>query len=141
MKYVLLAIFASFCFITAAQAQNEGLDIVTEPLCFTVRNEAPFKVYGNFATDYYTNAEGIKARHRSNFRLEEAGNKDENGTAMDAAEFCSYGPFLPERKLELTIRTVVPVFSCKTKIDQGEIVIKGHRKPEGGTETWAECYL
>jgi hypothetical protein len=38
------------------------------------------------------------------------------------------------------LRTLVPVFSCKTRIDQGEIVIKGHRKPEGGAETWAECF-
>lgn len=126
-----------------AFAQNENLDIVKEPICFAVRNQAPYKVYGNFATDNYITAEGIKARHRSNFRLDEPGTKDEKGNPTDAAEFCSYGPFLPNRMLELTLRTLVPIFSCKTKIDQGEIIIKGHRKegPDGGTETWAECYL
>src|SRR5690606_36219364 len=127
----------------AAQAQDMGSqpDIVSEPICFKVRSEAPYKVYGNFITDFYVTPDGSRARHRSNFRLEEAGTKDpKTGEAMDEAEFCSYGPFLPDRKLELVIRTLVPIFSCKTKIDQGEIVIKGLRKPEGGTDTYAECY-
>lgn len=116
-------------------------EIVKDPICFTVRNEAPYKIYGNFITDYYTTPNGTQARHRSNFRLEEAGAKDEKeGFPTDKAEFCSYGPFMEGRRLELVLRTLVPIFSCKTKIDQGEIVIKGYRKPEGGTETWAECF-
>jgi len=114
---------------------------VKDPICFKLRNEAPYKVYGDFRTDYFIGTDGTKARHRSNFRLDEAGATDpEKGFPTDMAEFCSYGPFLPERKLLLTLRTLIPIFSCKTRIDQGEIVIKGYRKPEGGTETWAECY-
>jgi hypothetical protein len=105
-----------------------------------VKNEAPYKVYGNFITDYYTAPDGSRARHRSNFRLDEPGSKDAEGNPADAAEFCSYGPFLPGRKLELVLRTLVPIFNCQTRIDQGPIVIKGFRKPEGGTETYAECY-
>ncbi len=116
-------------------------EIVNEPICFILRNEAPYKVYGSFSTDYYTRADGVRARHRSNFRLEEAGTTDEKeGYPLDAAEFCSYGPFYPDRKLDLTLRTLVPIFSCKTRIDQGDIIIQGHRKPEGGTETKALCY-
>ncbi|MCE7886728.1 MAG: hypothetical protein DYH13_04395 [Alphaproteobacteria bacterium PRO2] len=125
-------------FLIAAPAQAQ--EIVQEPLCFGVRNEAPYKVYGNFGTDYYVAEDGTKARHRSNFRLDEPGSVDEEGYPSDRAEFCSYGPFYPDRKLEIVLRTLVPVFSCKTRIDQGEIVIKGHRKPEGGAETWAECF-
>lgn len=121
---------------STAQAQ----EIVQEPLCFAVRNEAPYKVYGNFVTDYYVAADGTKARHRSNFRLDEPGSVDEEGYPSDQAEFCSYGPFYPDRKLEIVLRTLVPIFDCKTRIDQGEIVIKGERKPEGGTNTWAECF-
>ncbi len=134
-----IAFLTIFC--APAWAQNENLDIVSEPICFNVRNEAAYTVTGSFQTDYYTRPDGIRARHRSNFRLGEAGAKDDKGAPADVAEFCSYGPFLPERKLTLTIRTLVPVFSCKTKVDQGEIVIKGKKKPEGGTDTWAECFL
>jgi len=123
-------------------AQNEDLDIVSEPICFEVRNEAEYSVTGSFQTDFYTRGDGIRARHRSNFRLQAAGSvDDETDLPSDRAEFCSYGPFLPDRKLSFTLRTLVPIFACQTRVDQGEIVIKGKRKPEGGTETWAECYL
>jgi len=126
-----------FLFAPIAHAQ----EIVQEPICFTVRNEAPYKVYGSFITDYYTRPDGRKERHKSNFRLEEVGAvHEEKGYPLDVAEFCSYGPFYPERKLEFVLRTLVPIFNCKTSIELGEIVIKGHRKPEGGTKTWAVCY-
>ncbi len=134
----LIAVFLPF----PAAAQQAGPDIVAEPICFAVRNEAPYKIYGSFITDLYTNTEtGSKARHRSNFRLDVPGSTDEKtGNPTDKSEFCSYGPFFPGRKLEMTLRTLVPIFSCQTRIDRGEIVIKGKRKPEGGTETWALCH-
>jgi len=124
-----------------AQAQRPDGEIVQEPLCFIVRNEAPYKVLGSFVTDYYTVESGSRRRHKSNFRLDEAGAVHETeGYPLDMAEFCSYGPFYPERKLEFVIRTLIPIFTCITRIDQGDIVIKGYRKPEGGTNTWAECF-
>ena len=141
MRFLITFIAATLLFPVIASAQNENLDISAEPICFIVRSEAPYKTYGSFRTEFFTREDGIRARHTSNFRLEETGALDEKGRPADKAEFCSYGPFLPGRKLEFTLRTLVPIFSCKTKIDQGEIVIKGFRKPEGGTETWAECYL
>lgn len=145
MKSLYIALFCAFVIVSnAVMAQEEpappALDIVDEPICFIVRNEAPYKVYGSFITDYYVAEDGTRARHRSNFRLDEPGSMAEDGTPADRAEFCSFGPFLPDRKLELVIRTLVPIFDCKTRIDQGEIVIKGYRKPEGGTNTYAECY-
>jgi hypothetical protein len=133
---ILLAIAVLLVSALPAHAQ----EIVSEPICFAIRNEAPYKVYGNFGTDLYTAEDGSQARHRSNFRLDEPGSVDDEGYPSDRAEFCSYGPFYPDRKLEIVLRTLVPIFNCKTRIDMGEIVIKGHRKPEGGTETWAECF-
>lgn len=96
--------------------------------CFNVINQAPYTVLGTMITDVYVNENGQAARHRSNFNLE----------AGHASEFCTYGPFYEGGKLELVIRTLVPVFSCKTRVD-GDIVIHGRRKPEGGTDTWAVC--
>lgn len=136
MKLFFAIIIGLLYIPAAAQAQ----EITAEPQCFMVRSEAPYKVYGSFVTDYYTTPTGSRARHRSNFRLEPAGTLHEDGYPLDRAEFCSYGPFYPDRKLELVIRTLIPVFSCKTRIDQGEIVITGTRKPEGGTITTAACY-
>lgn len=137
MRAAILFIAILF-FPLLAQAQ----EITKEPICFTVKNTAPYKVYGSFVTDYYTMPDGSRRRHTSNFRLDAAGDKDpKEGYPTDQAEFCSYGPFYPNRQLELIIRTLVPIFNCKTSVELGEIVIKGYRKPEpeGGTKTWAEC--
>lgn len=140
MRWAFLSIVFLALWPLAAQAQNEGLDIIDEPICFVLRSEAPYSTMGSFVTAEYTNEDGIVARHRSNFRFGEAGSKDDEGYPDDRAEFCSYGPFMPDRQLELTLRTLFPIFSCKTRVDQGEIVIKGYRKPEGGAVTWAECF-
>ncbi len=124
-----------------AYAQNENLDIVNEPICFQVRNSADFMLSGSIITGEYTRPDGIKTRHRSNFRLEEAGSTNEEGYPDDRAEFCSYGPFMPGRKLGVTVRTLFPVFSCNTRIDQGEIVLKAERKADdSGYNYSATCY-
>ena len=133
---VILLILIALFVPKTAMAQ----EVVAEPLCFFLINEAPYKVYGDFSTNYYVREDGVQAKHRSNFRLEEKGAVHEEGYPLDKAEFCSYGPFYPDRKLYLTLRTLIPIFSCKTRIDQGPIVISGFRKPEGGTETTAACF-
>ncbi|MCB1721719.1 MAG: hypothetical protein H6860_06140 [Rhodospirillales bacterium] len=126
-----------------AAAQNENLDIVQEPICFAVRNAADYKVYGTIATEQFMRPDGIVARHRSNFRLDAADGIDEKtGEASDRTEFCSYGPFFPNRMLIVTLRTLFPVFECKTRVDTGkEIVIRGARRADdSGVITWAECF-
>lgn len=114
---------------TAAQplAGNDG-EISATPQCFNVINHAPYTVTGSFVTNTYVNDGGVTARHRANFRL---------GTG-EQTNFCSQGPFYEGGRLELVLRTLVPIFSCKTRID-GDIVINGRKKPEGGTDTWAVC--
>lgn len=126
---------------TPVLAQQAEPDIVSDPICFNVRNAADFTMYGNIVTDFYTTPQGSQSRHRSNFRLEAAGKVDENGHPSDRAEFCSYGPFLEDRKLEIVIRTLFPVFSCKTKLDQGEIVLRATRKAsDNGYDYFADCF-
>ncbi len=124
-------------FSTSAIAQ----DITASPICFTVRNEAPYRVYGDISTNYDTNAQGQKIRHNGSFRLEKAGTTQaKENYYLDRSEFCSKGPFYQGRQLELTIRTLIPVFSCKTSIELGEIIIKGKINDDGTTKTWAVCY-
>ena len=136
-----MCLFALWPQNAAAQIDNSTLDIVEEPICFTLRNEADYGVAGNLVTDKYMRPDGVVTRHRSNFRFEPAGSLDEDGNPSDRADFCSYGPFMPDRQLELTLRSLFPIFSCKTRVDQGEIVIKGQRRDDdSGMQTWAECY-
>ncbi len=113
---------------SAAVPEGWAGGITTNPVCFNVMNQAPYSIFGTIRSDVYTTPEGVGARHTSNFRL-----KTGEGTS-----FCSTGPFYPERRLELVIRTLIPVFSCKARTDQ-DVIIYGRVKPEGGTETWAGC--
>ncbi len=113
---------------TGSNTSDQIGEITNEPQCFNIINKAPYTVVGTFKTDIYITQDGIKARHNSNFRL----------TVEEQAEFCAYGPFYEGRKLELTLRTIVPIFSCKTAITE-DILIYGRRKSGGGTETWATC--
>jgi len=113
---------------SAGEELQPAGEILEEAQCFNVINQAPYSVFGSFVSDIYTTADGVKARHRSNFRLQ----------ISEQAEFCTYGPFFEGRRLELTLRTLIPIFACQTKVDQ-DIVIYGRRNPEGGTKTWATC--
>ncbi len=116
-------------------------EITEQPICFIVRNEAPYRVYGEVSTDYYTAPNGSKSRHTGSFRLEKSGTKREGKDYfIDRSEFCSSGPFYPNRQLEITLRTLFPIFSCKTSIELDEIVINGQIKEDGSTKTWITCY-
>lgn len=110
---------------TSPQALGE---VVQDPVCFKLRSDAPYTVFGTVITNFYVDAQGRKARHRSNFHLKQG----------ESSEFCTYGPFYEGRKLELVLRTLVPVFTCKTKID-GDIIIHGQMNTDGSTKSWAEC--
>jgi len=142
MRVFIILIFAVFFMLAALPAAALGPvppgdagppgakgEVLAAPVCFNVISRAPYTVFGTIVTDYYTNERGQQARHRSNFRLQSG----------ESAEFCSSGPFYPGRRLELILRSLIPLFNCKTSAEQ-DVVIYGRRKPEGGTETWAECH-
>jgi hypothetical protein len=113
--------------ISSDRLKGVAGEILKEPICFKVINKAPYGILGTVVTDVFHGPQGA-ARHRSNFNLKE----------NESTEFCSYGPFYEGGKLELVVRTLVPVFSCKTRVD-ADIEIHGRRKEKGGTDTWAIC--
>lgn len=116
-------------------------DITQEPICFNVVNQTDHSVLGSLVTDYYMHPSGVEAKHRSNFRLEAYGTKQEQeGYPLDQAEFCSHGPFYPDGKLEFVLRTIVPVFSCKTLIQEGPIMIRDELQEDGTKKMVADCY-
>ncbi len=110
---------------TTPQAFGE---VISEAQCFNVINKAPYTVFGSIHTNFFLRDDGIKTRHKSNFRF----------AAEERAEFCTYGPFYDDQKVELVLKTLIPIFKCKTRTE-GDIIIYGRRKSEGGTETWATC--
>lgn len=95
--------------------------------CFTLVNKAPYSVFVTINNNYSDTGSG-KARASRNFRLQPG--------QSDGA--CTAGPFYPGGRVELVIRSLVPLFSCYTAA-QGETIIYGEHRPEGGTRSWADC--
>jgi len=119
-------------------------EITDEPICFNIRNEADHTVYGSVVTAYVTRPDGQKVHYDGTFRLEPKGTVDpKTGYGKDFSEFCTTGPFFPGRQLEITLRTLIPVFSCKTSIEVDDIVVHSKKIMKDGVETrkiWATCY-
>lgn len=115
----------TLCYTGPARADGE---ITKQPVCFRLENTAPYKVYGTIATDYVAMPDGTRAKHRSNFNLE----------PKHFAQICSTGPFFPGRKLDIQLRTLVPVFECRTALT-GPLIIRGERPPGKPARTWIDC--
>ncbi len=105
-------------------------EVLPQQVCFEVVNRAPYLVFGTIFTEMFMRPDGIEARHRSVFRLKE----------NESEPFCTTGPFFEGRRIGVQLRTLVPVFECKTRIDQGPIVIEGRVKADGSTESRVVCY-
>ena len=107
--------------------------MLDEPVCFRITNEEDRRVYGHIETAMNPETE---ERYRSEFRMEPG----------ETAAACTVGPFFEGRRVWLVIKTLMPLFACKTSIYR-PIVIKRQRLPNGdlkkdstGRAIWAECY-
>jgi hypothetical protein len=107
-----------------------------QPLCFTVKNNAPYGVYGEIQTaaDTYSGKQDVTSkdvRHTATFRL----------APQESVPMCTTGPLYEGGKVRLVLRTLLPVFECQSAIYHGaEILIQGRENKDGiGTKTWAEC--
>jgi hypothetical protein len=104
----------------AAPVQPLGEVVTQTPQCFIVQNAAPYTLYGTVGTDYFTDENGKKARHLQNFRLE----------SRQRVQVCSTGPFFPEQKLELSVRTLIPILT-RMVTPSGVITIDDPFKKDG----------
>lgn len=133
----------TFCLVLPNVAGAQGVksdnsQLLTAPImldppnpdgsrCFNIMNTAPYTVTGSMVTALYPTADGTQARQRLNFRL----------SPKQSHRYCSFGPFYPGERLELVLRTMMPIFSCYT-VAQGDIIIKGETN-KGVSKTWAIC--
>ncbi len=99
-------------------------------LCGIISNESGHKIFGTISTDIAGERDGIAARHRATLKLEDDEKRD----------ICSDGPFYDGQRLELTLRSLFPLFSCKTQIAGRVITIRSEPREEGGLKFYAECY-
>lgn len=100
------------------------------PLCGKIVNESGYKIYGSISTPIAGERQGVKARHQASLRLDP-------GEKLDV---CSEGPFYDGQRLELTLRSLFPIFSCKTQIGGRTITIRSEPRPQGGVKFYADCY-
>ena len=94
--------------------------------CATIRNSAHQQVMGVIRTESFI-FKGQVTRHEKNFNLQDG----------ETVEVCSTGPFFPGYKVELTIRTIMPLFTCQTRLS-GDIFIRS-KEQDNATLLYAEC--
>lgn len=127
MKPVILMIGLLLCLVvTAAHAAGELLS--PRPQCAVVRNATDYSLFGVVRTAYGTASDGKQSRHESTFRLK----------AGEKLDVCASGPFFPGYQVELIVKTMIPVFSCKTRL-KGLIEIKSERTKDDKNRIYATC--
>jgi len=104
-------------------------EILPKPICSALVNRSDVSILGSIVTQKQTIADGTKVAHRDNFKI----------LAGQRKEFCVSGPFFEGRRVEIVLRTVVPLFSCKTKLDK-EIFLDSEAVAEGTRKLSATCY-
>lgn len=125
LVFVTLALPAMAQF--TALSGKEG-EILSKPICSALVNGSDVAIQGTLSTATQILKNGDPARHRDNFKLQPGERK----------EFCASGPFFEGRRLELVIRTMIPLFECKTKIDR-EIVLKSAKEDDDIRKYSANC--
>lgn len=124
--FLLFSAVPAFAQVPSRQAAGE---IISQPICTYVINRSDQTIMGTIATKSQTLADGTVAAHADNFKL----------AAGDRRQFCAAGPFFEGRRLELTIRTLIPLFSCYTKIDR-DIYLDATPDAAGFKKLSATCY-
>jgi hypothetical protein len=114
------------CTIERTQAQEPfptKETILARPVCSYLVNRSNQALLGTLATAPQTVKNGDALSHRENFRLE----------AGEKKQFCTIGPFYEGQRIELIIRTLIPLFKCRTQIgrDVNLTVVEenGFKKP------------
>lgn len=96
--------------------------------CATLRNMSDQTIMGVIRTAPFKVKGGAPQRHEGPFRLEEG----------ETVQICSTGPFYDGYKVELVLRTIIPLFTCKTRLS-GDIMLRKTETAEGYTKLYADC--
>lgn len=106
---------------------KEG-EIVSQPICSAIVNRSDQTMLGTLSTAGQRIASGEIVKNQDNFRMKPGERK----------EFCSTGPFFAGQRLEIVLRTILPLFDCKTKIDH-EIYLDALPDENGVKHLFASC--
>ena len=126
---LLILLFSSAPVFAQVPSRQAAGEITRQPICTYLINRSDQTIMGTIATKSQKLADGTIAAHSDNFKL----------GAGDRRQFCAAGPFFEGRRLELTIRTLIPLFSCYTKIDR-DIYLDATPDAGGFKKLSATCY-
>ena len=78
------------------------------PQCSVFKNQSERTVFVAVRTNYFEGTDGTKQRHEASIRLE----------PQEKQQICAQGPFYDGYRVEVILRTIIPLFDCKTKLGQ-----------------------
>jgi hypothetical protein len=108
MKRILLTL-CLFFILGSFSAQAARAQVFSDqPLCLVVYNSTDREVVGHVETDAFYDVTGKLSWHRQNFRLD----------VQKEERVCSTGPFFKGYKLRVVIKTIMPLYSCKTDMNR-----------------------
>lgn len=116
-----------FLLIFSGSVQAQELYAPT-PQCAQIKNETKDDALVEIRTDYYLHENGAKDYYETILRLK----------PDESREVCAKGPFYPDYKVNLTIKSLFPLFDCRTKLT-GEIPIRERKAAGGGRDFYAVC--
>lgn len=119
-------IFLCALILSALTSPASAGDVTPFKECATLVNSADQQVMGVIKTEAFK-YKGQIVRHESTFDLQDG----------ETVVVCSTGPFFPGYKVELTIKTIMPLFSCLTRLS-GDIVLRRKEK-DRFTHLYADC--
>lgn len=126
----LFIILLSPCKGMAQMSLMEGKEgeILQSPICSKLVNRSDQTILGTLMTAKQQVASGEVVEHSDNFRL----------NAGAEQEFCVAGPFFEGRRIKIVLRTLIPLFECKTKIDK-PVYLDAQPDENGFKKLSADC--
>ncbi|MCB1558575.1 MAG: hypothetical protein KDJ50_06600 [Alphaproteobacteria bacterium] len=125
MKYLWMILIATCVFFPI---ETKAGDVTPFDECANLRNMSNQTIMGVVRTAPFKSTVGEVERHEGSFRLE----------PDEIATICSQGPFYDGYRVELIIRTIIPLFTCKTRLS-GDIYLRKTETEDGITKLYADC--
>lgn len=100
------------------------------PRCITLINQSGYSALGSVSTARFVAPDGTSSYHRQNFRLR----------AGDQNQFCATGPFYPNYGLEVELRSLIPLWTCRVSANGQAIrILSRQDKGEDTVRLYMEC--
>ncbi len=127
--FVLLTPLAAKAQPQVPTLSGQAGEILNSPVCNFLHNRSDQVMMGTIYLKEQTAPSGDSIRQSENFRLE----------PDQKRQICALGPFYEGRRIELVIRTLIPLFTCRTTLDR-EIFLDATPQDNGMKKLSATCY-